>query len=237
MHPELSKLLDLQAKDEQLERLNARAGELSADVAALDGALKGVRATFDSAERAVRDAQRRREELGGRLDHYRRIQDQRSARLEGVASPREASALMAELDLARSVLAKEEGEVGRYDADIVATESRMAAARVELDVFVATQAPARAAVATRNADLAQEREAARAAREESAARLDRALRSRYDRLRRLRASNVVVAMQNAVCGACHTAIPTSARSQFRGGLLLDGCEACGVILYSAEAVG
>lgn len=237
MHPELTKLLDLQAKDEHLETLAARAGELSAEASKLDLALRNAQAALDTAEQAAGDAQRRRDELDGRLDHYRRIQEQRRSRLEGVASPREASALMAELDLARSVLVKEEAEVSRYDADVSATRARADAARAELDRFVALQADERASVAKRRAALQEERAMASSAREASAARLERTLRIRYDRLRRLRASNVVVALQNTVCGACHTAIPTSARSQFRGGLLLEGCEACGVILYSAEAAG
>ncbi len=60
---------------------------------------------------------------------------------------------------------------------------------------------------------------------------------RYDRLRGARQSLVVVAMHGAACGACYTAVPTSRRSQIRAGLLLDGCEAGGVILYSSDDEG
>jgi predicted nucleic acid-binding Zn-ribbon protein len=57
---------------------------------------------------------------------------------------------------------------------------------------------------------------------------------RYDRLRRARAQSVVVPLSGDACGACFTAVPRNRRSQIRAGMLLEGCEACGVILYSAE---
>ena len=63
---------------------------------------------------------------------------------------------------------------------------------------------------------------------------ERPLRIRYDRLRRARSAAVVVPLNGDTCGACFTAIPKNRRSQIRAGVLLEGCEACGVILYSAE---
>jgi predicted nucleic acid-binding Zn-ribbon protein len=46
---------------------------------------------------------------------------------------------------------------------------------------------------------------------------------------------VVVPLRGDACGACFTAVPRNRRSQIRSGALLDGCEACGVILYAAES--
>jgi hypothetical protein len=57
---------------------------------------------------------------------------------------------------------------------------------------------------------------------------------RYDRLRRARAASVVVPLSGDACGACFTAVPRNRRSQIRAGVLLEGCEACGVILYSVD---
>jgi mono/diheme cytochrome c family protein len=39
------------------------------------------------------------------------------------------------------------------------------------------------------------------------------------------------------CGACHTAVPLNRRSQIRSGTVVDGCEACGAILYPPELAG
>jgi hypothetical protein len=84
--------------------------------------------------------------------------------------------------------------------------------------------------------LEAERATALAAREASASTLDKTLRLRYDRLRANRRGDVVVSVRGVACGACFTAVPMSRRSQIRTGLLIEGCEACGVILYAEEFV-
>jgi predicted nucleic acid-binding Zn-ribbon protein len=42
------------------------------------------------------------------------------------------------------------------------------------------------------------------------------------------------AARDAACGACFTAIPRNRRSQIRAGTHIEGCEACGVILYPVD---
>ncbi|HXE58583.1 MAG TPA: hypothetical protein VNK43_11335, partial [Gemmatimonadales bacterium] len=71
----------------------------------------------------------------------------------------------------------------------------------------------------------------------AARRVDRPLLVRYDKLKRAKASRVVVPLNGSACGACFTNVPLSRRGRIRSGLLVDGCEACGVILYAAEQAG
>ena len=73
--------------------------------------------------------------------------------------------------------------------------------------------------------------------EASAAGIDKALRHRYERLRRTRSGDVVVPLRGGACGGCHTSVTLNRRSQIRAGLVLEGCEACGAILYPAEPDG
>ena len=86
----------------------------------------------------------------------------------------------------------------------------------------------------RLAELQAELAAANADREETAGRLDRSLRTRYERLRKSRLAEVVVPLILNGCGACHTAVPLNRRSQIRSGAVVEGCEACGAILYPPE---
>ena len=102
---------------------------------------------------------------------------------------------------------------------------------------MAADAPDRARLEERRAALAGERDAALQEREASASRIDRALRTRYDRLRRSRSAKVVVPLVGGTCGACHTMIPLNRRSQIKSGAVVDGCEGCGAILYPEERVG
>ena len=110
MHADLVKLLDLQSKDAAIDEVDRLLRALQAEVSVLDQAVQRARDSLDGARRAAADGVRRRDELEAKVDSYRILQDRRVQRLETVRNPKEASTLMAELELARSVMAKEETE-------------------------------------------------------------------------------------------------------------------------------
>ena len=234
MHADLVKLLDLQAKDSAVAEVERRLGALREETIVLDQALQRAREVLETAHRATADAARRRDELEAKIESYRVLQDRRQQRLEHVRNPKEASTLMAELDLARSVVAKEENDWVR-SADAV-TQAQFKAAEEERNVGVVAEGPGpeRDRLEARRAELEEELAAARREREERASMLDRPLRIRYDRLRKARTGDVIVPLLGGSCGACHTSIPLNRRSQIKSGSILDGCEVCGAILYPPE---
>ena len=144
---------------------------------------------------------------------------------------------MTELDLAQSVMAKEENDWVRSAEMAMQLEVKVKDEERNLEAVEAAQAPERAEVARRRAVLEGERDAAMRVREECAAQLNKALRDRYDRLRRTRSGDVVVPLVGGACGGCHTTVPLNRRSQIRAGAVIDACEACGAILYPAEPAG
>ncbi len=234
MHPDLTNLLDLQAKDAALSELDDRRSQLDAEASVLDEELHGARERLETGERAAADAARRRDELETKIESYRALQERRRLRLEFVRNPKEASTLMAEMDLGRSVIAKEEGDWVRSADQVTALQTAAADEARKVEQLKAEQAPRRVDLAARRAELDGERAVREQARDASANRVERSLRARYDRLRRARANAVVVPLNGDGCGSCFTAVPRNRRSQIRAGLLLDGCEACGVILYAAD---
>jgi predicted nucleic acid-binding Zn-ribbon protein len=234
MHPDLHKLLDLQAKDAALADVDARLAALDAELEVLDGDRRRAQDAADQARRAAEEGARRRDELESKIESYRSLQERRRQRLEFVRNPKEASTLMAEMDLARSVIAKEESDWVRSADTVTALEAKAGDELKQLEQVDAEQRPKREELAARRGEIEADRERLQAEREASASRLDRALRTRYDRLRRARATAaVVVPLNGDACGACFTAVPRNRRSQIRAGTILDGCEACGVILYAA----
>jgi len=235
MHPDLIKLLDLQAKDSAIAEVDGRIAAVDADVAGLDQELEQARGARHTAQRAADDGARRRDELETKIESYRQLQERRRQRLEFVRNPKEASTLMAEMDLARSVLAKEESDWVRSADTVENLQVRVSEEQQKMEAMEADQAPVRAGLASQRATFVSQREALAQEREAAANLLDRALRIRYDRLRRARATAVVVPLNGDACGACFTAIPRNRRSQIRAGAVIEGCEACGVILYSAES--
>jgi predicted nucleic acid-binding Zn-ribbon protein len=212
MLADLVRLLDLQSKDAALVEAEQRLAALGDDTVALDQAHARARESLEAARRAVADGQRRRDELELKIESYRTLQNRRSQRLEHVRNPKEASTLMAELDLAKSVMAKEEGDWVR-SADAVVK------------------------LAERRAVLEGERDAAMGRREASAVLVDKPLRTRYERLRRTRSNDVVVPVLGGACGGCHTSIPLNRRSQIRAGTVIESCEVCGAILYPPASDG
>lgn len=237
MHADLQKLLELQAKDAVLNAAEQRLSALDQDGMALDQVYQQAAANLETARRALADGRRRRDELEKKIEGYRTLQDRRRQRLEHVRNPKEASTLMAELDLARSVLAQEEDEWVRSADAVTQLELKVQAEELNLKAVEAAQAPERAQLAERRATLEAERDAAVRERDASASSISKPLRSRYDRLRRTRTTDVVVPLVGGACGGCHTAIPLNRRSQIKSGAVLDGCEVCGAILYPSEAAG
>jgi uncharacterized protein len=235
MHADLVKLLELQAKDLAVVEVEQRLNALGGEAGVLDQALQRSRDGLDAAKRAVTDAARRRDELEQKIESYRVLQERRQQRLEHVRNPKEASTLMAELDLARSVVAKEESDWVR-SADAV-TQAQFKAAEEERNVEAVAegQTGERERLAARRQELERELAQARQDREDSASRLDRPLRIRYDRLRKARSGDVIVPLVGGSCGSCHTSIPLNRRSQIRAGTVVDNCEVCGAILYPPEA--
>jgi uncharacterized protein len=237
MHADLVKLIDLQAKDTTLAEVDQRLTLVAQEVVVLDQTLQRAREILETARRAAVDGQRRRDELETKIESYRILQERRSERLEHVRNPKEASTLMAELDLARSVMAKEENEWVRSSDAVTLLESRVKDEERSVEELEAAQAAERATIAERRAMIEAQRAAAVRDREASAAGIDKALLTRYDRLRRTRSNDVVVPLMGGACGGCHTSVPLNRRGQIRAGLVLEGCEACGAILYPPETDG
>src|SRR5437660_1815215 len=184
VHPDLQALLTLQEKDEAVIAADAALAALEPETKALDDELAVVQQAYDAAQRGIGDAQRRRDELEGKIASYRTMQEQRRQRLEWVRGAKEASTLMAELDLARSVLAKEEAEFMRSGDAVTEAERRAVEAEQARAQGRAQQAAEREAIAGRREEIAGERERAVAEREQAAVRGTPAILARYARIPR-----------------------------------------------------
>ena len=234
MHPDLERLLELQAKDLVLLDSDVRLKGLDEELAALDGAKTRAGEAAATAERRLADLVKKREELEKVIEAQRAQQERRRARIEQVRTAREVQALMTEMDQARSVVARSESEWVKSAELVQQQESAVTEAKAQLAALEGDQTGERARLADARAALEQERELARLDRESTAASVERALRARYDRLWTARLAVVVVPLRGDACGACYTAVPRNRRSQIRAGTHIEGCEACGVILYPVD---
>jgi predicted nucleic acid-binding Zn-ribbon protein len=234
VHPDLEALLVLQEKDQAVTATDAARDALAPELRALDDAHAVAERALTAAQAAIQAASDRRDGLEGKIASYRTMQEQRRQRLEWVRGAKEASTLMAELDLARSVLAKEEAEFMRSGDAVTEAERRAAEAEKALEEVRTAQAPLREALAGRRDAIAAQRERAVAEREQAATQVASGLLGRYERIRRGKAPLALYALHGDACGHCFTAVPTQRRALIQRGASIEACEACGVLLYARE---
>lgn len=234
MHPDLEALLALQDKDVALANCDARMKALEPEVRGLDEQIKAAERVVEQARAGIQAALERRDGLEGKIQSYRTMQEQRRQRLEWVRGAKEASTLMAELDLARTVLAKEEAEFMRSGDAVGEAERKTAEAEQALLNVRDAQAAQREAIAGKRQEIAAERERAALEREQASRTVNGSLRARYDRIRRGKAPLAVFPLHGSSCGNCFTAVPTQRKALIQRGNTIEGCEACGVLLYAKE---
>ena len=234
MHPDLEALLVLQDADVAVASCDARLKALEPEIRALDEQVAAAVRVVEQARAGVRAALERREGLEGKIQNYRTMQEQRRQRLEWVRGAKEASTLMAELDLARTVLAKEEAEFMRSGDAVGEAERKTAEAQNALELVREAQTAQREALAGRRQEIAAERDSMVLARERAAQAVNAALLARYERIRRGKAPLAIFPLHGGSCGNCFTAVPTQRKALIQRGATIEGCEACGVLLYAKE---
>ncbi|MBE0592082.1 MAG: hypothetical protein IH616_06750 [Gemmatimonadales bacterium] len=231
MHADLQALLRLQEKDKVVMAVEAEIAALEPEIQQLDEDLANANAALEAVGARAAEAERRRAELEAKIETYRVMQDRKRQRLEWVRGAKEASTLMAELDLARTVLAREE-------AEWVKSADRVQEAQAELEEFTTTvedlkavQAPKREELAARLAEFDERLKAAQADRESVAQEVAAEVQDRYERIRRGRAPLALYAVRGGACGHCFTSVPLHRRQKLFNGQTVEACEACGVLLY------
>jgi len=234
VHPDLEAVLALQDRDIAILNCDARLKALEPEVRALDEQIAVAERVVAQARAGIRAALERRDGLEGKIASYRTMQEQRRQRLEWVRGAKEASTLMAELDLARSVLAKEEAEFMRSGDAVGEAERKTAEAENALQNVRDAQAAQREALAGKRQEIANDRERASRERDQASRAVNPALLARYDRIRRGKAPLAVYSLHGSSCGNCFTAVPTQRKALIQRGATIEGCEACGVLLYAKE---
>jgi uncharacterized protein len=234
VHPDLEALLVLQEKDRLVTGTQQALAALEPEQQSLNEQMAVSERALQAARRSVEDALRRRDELEGKIANYRSMQEQRRQRLEWVRGAKEASTIMAELDLARSVLAKEEAEFMRSGDAVHEAERKVAEAEKALAAVRESQAPHLQALQGRREAILAELQQAQSVRREAARSVNGALLVRYERIRRGKAPLALYALHADACGHCFTAVPTQRRVLIQRGASIETCEGCGVLLYASE---
>jgi predicted nucleic acid-binding Zn-ribbon protein len=224
-------LLELQRLDTTADQLAHRRANLPERVAAEE-----KEAALAEHRRTAVASETRAQELELAIDALERDGEALAAqrkRLEGqlrtVTAPREAEALMHELEtIAGRRDELDDQELGHLEeqSQLADTIARLTATQPEVETAAAGS---RTALATAEATIDSELAAIGPAREEVVARLDASLVERYERLRARLGGVAVARLEGTRCGGCHLDISTAELAEVRAAELAD-CPQCGRML-------
>lgn len=233
MHPDLPHLLTLQSQDLQLMELANRRNDLFVRQHVMDRMLEQLGGIVESAKAAVARATETRVAAEQRLETLRGQQERKKAHLEQESNPRVATQLLADLETGRGNMAQEEADWLRLAEVVSLRENEVAEAKAELEKAGTIQQADREAISQALQELEEEIRQHKEERERASAGIAPALRERYERMRRSRKNRaVVVPVERNNCTSCHTSIPSSQVGPLHAnGILVDGCQMCGAILY------
>jgi len=231
---ELRTLLELQEKDRSIEGIENEIAAFEPELAELDGVIQAAEERLESARRAIDEAGDRRTQLESKIESFRQAQERRRQRLEWVRGAKEAANLMAEIDLGRTVLAREEAEWIRSAGQVQEAETAVAESEQAVEEIRAAQAARREEIAALQAECRDRLTAAAADRKAFTKNLSERALNQYERIRRGRAPMALYALHGDACGHCFTAIPMHRRQELQAGQSITLCEACGVLVYNAD---
>jgi len=231
---ELRILLELQEKDRAIQAIQAEIAAFAPELEALDRQVVVADGQIHAARRGIEEAGSRRAQLEAKLESFRTAQERRRQRLEWVRGAKEAANLMAELDLGRSVLAREEADWIRSADQVQEAEMSVVEAERQLEEIRTAQAARREEIAALQAECRDRMAVAHQERLAVTRLLSKPALTQYERIRRGRAPLALYALHDDACGHCFTAVPMHRRQELQAGQSITLCEACGVIVYNAD---
>lgn len=236
LSPEIESLLALQADDRVLDGIEAKMAGLDPRGHELDRARRAAEDAIARARAAVEAEERRQAVMQARVAEHKQLHTRNVQQLEAVRKLRDATAATAQVEQARHMLAAEESEletIGRRLGELRHAVDEKERALAALDE---QQRAAREALEADRASVEGELAAARARRDGTANGVSRVLLARYDRIRQRRKGigDVVYPLRGPSCGNCDTAIPLQRRTIMQRTGSVEPCEACGVLLYTAN---
>ena len=235
MPAELDALLGLQARDRAAKAVRDEIAAFEPELAALDQAIAEAARDLERRRREIGEAGEQRTTLEEKIENFKAMQERKRQRLEWVRGAKEASNLMAELDLGRSVLAKEESEWVRSADRVQDIEAQAAEAEVRAQDMQTGQQVRRDEIAALIAEARQRLATAEAERATAAKAVSVKWLRAYERILQGRAPHALYPLHADSCGQCFTAVPKHRRQELLNGVQLITCEACGVLVYEPSA--
>jgi uncharacterized protein len=227
----IEKLLILQDRDRNIQRVKNELAHIEPERQALKAKATGTQASLEAAKNRVQKIESERKRL--ELDVEAKKQQIEKYALQQFQTKKneEYRALAHEIETCKQAI------IGLDDQQIVLMEQTEVAQK---EVGAATQAANEARkvvesqitnLGAREENLKKELAELESNRQQLSSAVDEGARLRYERLVKNKGTNVVVGVQHGVCGGCHMKLPTQIIVSCRAQSEIVTCINCGRILY------
>lgn len=230
MHPDITKLLELDHLNQQITALNNEIAALPQRVAAIEKKLAGTQAQVDAAKATLKQVDSNKRKFEGEIQALQqKISKYRDQSLN-VKTNQEYKAINDEIAFAQAEIRRLEdrildgmGETETRELELKRAEAELAAERKEIEKEQ-TEARERTAEDKRQlAELTPKRDALRSS-------LDEARVRHYDRVVKLRGSGIA-AVRDGKCMGCYVMLRPQTYNDVRGDEQVVICDSCGRFLY------
>jgi predicted nucleic acid-binding Zn-ribbon protein len=231
MHPDLEKLIALQAADRELERLNQEIALLPRRVAAIESKLAETRAQVEKAKAAIAATQKDRKKLDTEIqDHQQKISKYREQSL-AVKTNEQYKALLQEITFAEQAIRACEDKILDGMLAIETQEKNQKAAEAELKQETAEIEKEKAEARARTEEDQKQLAEWTARRNRLRAEISPDVLPYYDRVVKLRKSGTSEVREDGKCAACNVMLRPQTFNEVRANDRVIACDSCGRILY------
>ncbi|MCU0772257.1 MAG: C4-type zinc ribbon domain-containing protein [Verrucomicrobia bacterium] len=227
----IEKLLILQDRDRNLQRLEAELAQVPIQRQAMVQKDQAARDALAAAKRRVTELESSRKQMDlevqakqEQIERYANQQLQTRKNEEYRALAHEIETCKAAISQIedRQIALMEQGEAAQKEVQKASAAAAAAAKLVESEVTTLDE---------RGRNLQKELEQLKANRQALAEAVEEGALSRYERLMRSKGCNVVVGVHKGVCGGCHMKLPAQQLVSCKAAEKIISCTNCGRILY------
>jgi predicted nucleic acid-binding Zn-ribbon protein len=230
--PELSKLIELQELDSEIQRITDRLAKIPEEQQQVENDYKQYAAEFLDIESKHEQTIKDRKELETELLTVQQQHEKYKQDLMRVTNQKQYETALREIDATKkhasaleSEILKRMEEIDKLDAELKEKAPDAERKRAETDNMLAALAGERDQVERRLRELSEQRK-------QTMERMPASLTSTYDRMARSRRGQALSEVSaEGVCKACRMKVRPKVFSDVRKGDQLVTCEHCGRILY------
>ncbi|MGA7161573.1 MAG: C4-type zinc ribbon domain-containing protein [Bacteroidota bacterium] len=234
MNETLKLLYRLQTVDSSLDDLEDMKGDLPEAVAKLQGENDRLNGLIKEKQDIVTASIIARDKADVDILEFKEKLEKYKTQQYEVRSNKEYDALTKEIDFATEA-------IKNLQKQFETLENTMASAKAEIETLTKQLEELKGQLDEKKAELAEVSKAnedeeleLKHRREKIVVRLESDTLSRYDRIRKGRNGQAVVAVRRNSCGGCHNKIPPQRLLELRTQSKMFTCEHCGRIIISAE---